>query len=121
MKGPEQFWEQLGNCRRVIKSASHVQRVNCSPDASLESLSSLEVHVVTEDRRSQRWDRLTGGAASRYSAVLWPALHDWVSPPSLMLWFLISLPYLLFMFLFSGVFLVLLPLLLRSCFCIKPS
>ena len=33
-------------------------------DASLESFSLLEVHVVTEDRRSQRLNRLTGGTAS---------------------------------------------------------
>ena len=33
--------------------------------------------MVTEDRRSRRLDLLTGGVASRHSAMLWPALHDW--------------------------------------------
>ena len=33
--------------------------------------------MVTEDRRSRRLDLLTGGVASRHSAMLWPALHDY--------------------------------------------
>ena len=61
--------EQIAN-RLVVGRAADQLLAASVVGTSLESRSSLEVHMVTEDRRSWRLDRLTGGTALRYSAVL---------------------------------------------------
>ena len=79
--------EQIAN-RLVVGRAADQLLASSAAGMSLESFSSLKVHMVTEDRRSWCLNRLTGGTALRYSAVLWPALHDQLKyiPASLILY-----------------------------------